>query len=214
MPRCKLVLLALFLCLSSCLGLENLDFGPFFGQDPAGPRGEAATFEPALLGDWTLDEDVYRDGSREYYWRIERESADSKACIATGWSVRKSKDGTLKKPVKDETDVTRMHYLKLGEHSFLSFSLPSAESRPEWVGFWVQRIDRLDDEIHVADFDTDYFRSKEHQSEIAIRISKNRVVLTATPAELRAFLESHAETPGLWTDPYVLARRRPAEATK
>jgi hypothetical protein len=198
----RITIAAFLLALCGCL---NLDFSPDCDFDPAGPNGEAAVFEPKLIGDWDYPDPIeYGDPDATHFTRVERKSPDSNTYVLSGWHIPKGHAASG--AVKDNDSVSEMHLLRLGRYHFLSVAMPQLGGAPE--ARFIMKLNRFDDEMHVSVIRRDYFADESHRREVSTRKAKKSFIIDASPEELRKFLETHAETEGLWEKPELLGRRR------
>jgi len=157
---------ALTVLLTGCAGVVSLH--------PVGmPNGEDTVLDPALVGAW---EEVKADnkGAKARYTVDRAES---------GYSVTMTKGG--------EQHSGTMHLLKTGERYLLDIYSPSEGVPPPAHIFFKLRLDK--DNAWLAEMQSNWFKQQIRtggrlRHEVLLGEDGGRIVLTASPAELRSYL--------------------------
>ena len=137
------------------------------------PNGEDTVLDPALVGAW---EEVKADnkGAKARYTVDRAES---------GYSVTMTKGG--------EQHSGTMHLLKTGERYLLDIYSPSEGVPPPAHIFFKLRLDK--DNAWLAEMQSNWFKQQIRtggrlRHEVLLGEDGGRIVLTASPAELRSYL--------------------------
>jgi hypothetical protein len=157
---------------------------------------ETIAFEPALVGTWTSDEDeviVTIERGEWHSYHIDLEDNGN----VTRLSGRLTRIGAL--PLLDLTplDGTDIPPLQIPVHGLF-------------------RVEAADGTMTFAALDYDHFyamaRAGDKEAGLVLDARKN-AVLTASTADLRRWLQAHAEDAGLFSEPVVLKRKPSAAPT-
>jgi hypothetical protein len=188
-------------------------------NDPAGPNGEAAVFEPKLVGDWSCDNSFGTSESPppESHLRIERASKESKDYAWFSLEVVQQPDGTSR---EEKTPIDSAAFpgwapplvLKAGKWHFLTNRTPANPELGTPETSSVDKIARLDDELHLSFMKTEFF--DKHPDAIEHEREDKSIRITASAEKLREFLEHYGDNPTLWSKPEKAFWRRKPTAAK
>lgn len=154
-------------------------------------------FEPGLLGTWSTEKP--EDGT----WMVEQKGGNA-------YTVRFTEKG--------KTGACRGHLVRLGGMLVMDLFPEGAEY--EGLGdltkvhtvptHTVNRIWIEGDTVRYATLDGDRLKDLSAAGELAIPHTQTdgKILLTARPAELQAFLVKHASDPKLFSGPVVLKRKK------
>jgi hypothetical protein len=163
-------------------------------HDPAGPNGEAAFFEPKLIGDWSSAETSGDPRILEHFIRIERKSPESKTYLCSEYQVRRGENGQSDKLIELEHRRGEFHLIKIDRFLFLSVRSTTSPC------YGVLKIDLKNaEELHASFLEKEFF--EKHPDAVAFRSEKYNVHISADARTLREFLQAHAEDADLWSPP-------------
>jgi len=172
------VLLALALLSAACLVVA---LQPVY-------EPETIAFDPDLLGAWTSDEDrvtVDVERGEWHSYHIAFTDHDN----TTRLSARLTRVGDLQMLDVTPLDGTDIAPLQLPVHGIFRVTLEN-------------------DVLRVSNLDYDHFLAVASHGEAGFTIDgRKNVVITLQIAELRRWLQKHAEEPGLFSTPAVLKRK-------
>ncbi len=213
-------IVVLTVALTGCVGATN---------DPAGPNGEAATFDPMLLGDWITTEAkteiVYdyrtwvggrvissspprEEYTEEEFTRLERKAADSNTYLMSLYRVpnKPKSDGDKPEPIRKPDEIIEAHLVKLGESLFVSY--PIAGRQHAYYG--IVKIEHRNNFLRTSTLNLEFL--KMHPELVPQRprdsSSTSGVLITADAPQLREFLRSNADVSDVWIKSEKVARRR------
>ena len=164
MRELQVVLLASMLAsLTACAGVVSL-------HPVALPNDKDVVFDAALVGTWE---------------EVKTDSGDAK----NTYTVARAESGYLLSTRPDELKGT-MHLLKVGDRYLLDVYCPSGGAPPPVHLFFKLRLDK--DTAWIAEMDSDWLKQQiktrgQLRHEVLME-DNDRIVLTASPTELRRYL--------------------------
>jgi hypothetical protein len=163
---------------------------------------QTLTFEPKLLGTW-FEKDAAKDawiftaaGEKKYNLTIREEDDKSSPMIA--------------RLVKLDTNM----FLDLALETKSLEDLPVGAFYKSAIvpGHLIIKVGKIGETLELSLPQNDWLKEelrKKPESLAHTLLEDDRVVLTASTADLQNFFKKHARTAGLWGDPGVLKKRSP-----
>jgi hypothetical protein len=161
-------------------------------------------FDPALVGQW-----IPADNADQSLWEFSKSGEKQYAFTLT------EKDGKGGKFI--------VHLVQLGDRRFLDFFpvKPELAGRDDFYknhlipAHTFMQVLEIDPALKIRWMDQEWLSKylKENPKAVAHeRLEDDRIVFTADPKALQAFVLKNLETPGAFSDPYVLKRKGEASS--
>ncbi|QDT56880.1 hypothetical protein Pan44_49410 [Caulifigura coniformis] len=185
-------------------------------KDIAGEKGEFASFEPKLVGDW--EQAVGKGEPPKVHvapkvgeiLRLERAGPDSKALVVKAIELHRADDGGEPTEVEvrnmvEDSFVIRV--VKLGDVEVIS-----ATRRSVTGGGFLLKLEWVNDGFRVRLMAPKFF--EKNPQLIPHRFQNKDVIITAEVETVHEFLKTHGKLAELWEEasPVCVRREKPAGA--
>ncbi len=185
-------------------------------HDIAGDKGEFATFDLRLIGDWECaprdgqPPTVYPEPKIGEFFRVERKSPEGTAVTIRSFSLIRSSDGGPAIEREIEGGPISANLVKLNDRHYLSLQKTSKSP-----GHLIVRLEWNQQDLGIALMEPRFFEKHPQLTPHRTEESHNHTLLTGSVAELHSFLKSHGERVELWewmkTAPVLRKRELPAK---